>query len=228
MPIAGGKTVLSYLSIGQASSYRRYWDAAWVDGSGNAIAGKAPPWLGAKSAWDKSYEVRYWDEGWLAILKQCIDRILACGYAGVVYDVVDAFAYWEKRGEWTAKARMKTLVGELMAHGRSKLPDYIGIPNAGVELLTDAAYRARITAQLCESVYYLGEEPRSAADSGWATAYLDRVAAEGKQVFVLEYPQALASQKDAIKKARAKGYVPYTTTPRLDVLGPVWQDVLKQ
>ena len=48
-----------------------------------------------------------------------------------------------------------------------------------------------------------------------------------KPVFAIEYPSALASQKDAIRKARAKGYVPYTTSPRLDLLAPVWQDVLK-
>jgi len=226
--ISAAKTLPSSLSIRQASTYRWYWDAAWIDGSGDVNHGTAPAWLGARSPWDGSYEVRYWDDAWLAILKQCIDRILACGYAGIVYDVVDAFAYWEKSGEWTAKARMKTLVAELMAHGRSKLPAYIGIPNAGVELLTDRAYRSRITAQMRESVFYVGDEARSAADVEWATAYLDLVTGDGKQVFDIEYPEALASQKDAIRRSRAKGYVPYTTTPRLDVLGPVWQDVLKK
>jgi uncharacterized protein (TIGR01370 family) len=141
--------------------------------------------------------------------------------------VVDAYAYWEKQGEWTAKSRMKKLVGRLMAYGRSRRPDYIGIPNSGVELLTDAAYRSCITGQMRESVFYMGEEARSSADTEWVAAYLDRVAAEGKQVFDIEYPSALASQKDAIRKARARGYVPYTTSPRLDALAPVWQDVLK-
>lgn len=224
--IAERKLILSYLSIGQASNFRTYWNHAWVDEDAERIPA-APAWLGAKCAWPGSYEVRYWDEAWLAILTQTLDRILGLGYAGCVFDVVDAYAYWEKQGEWTAKSRMKKLVGAVMAYGRSKRAGFIGIPNSGVELLTDAAYRSCITAQMREAVFYLGDEARSRADTEWVTAYLDRVTAEGKQVFDIEYPSALASQKDAIKKARAKGYVPYTTSPRLDVLAPVWQDVLE-
>lgn len=224
--IAERRTLLSYLSIGQASNFRSYWNPAWVDESGERLPA-APAWLGAKCEWPGSHHVRYWDEAWLAILRQAIDRILERGYAGCVYDVVDAYAYWEKQGEWTAKSRMKKLVGALMDHGRSRRPDYIGIPNSGVELLTDAAYRSCITGQMRESVFYMGDEARSSADTGWATKYLDLVTADGKQVFDIEYPSAPASQKDAIKKACAKGYVPYTTSPRLDVLAPVWQDVLK-
>jgi cysteinyl-tRNA synthetase len=224
--IAERTTILSYLSIGQASNFRAYWDRAWVDEAGERLP-VAPAWLGAKCEWPGSYHVRYWDDAWLAILTQTLDRILGLGYAGCVYDVVDAYAYWEKQGEWTAKSRMKKLVGRLMAYGRSRRPDYIGIPNSGVELLTDAAYRSCITGQMRESVFYMGEEARSSADTEWVAAYLDRVAAEGKQVFDIEYPSALASQKDAIRKARARGYVPYTTSPRLDALAPVWQDVLK-
>lgn len=224
--IAEQRTILSYLSVGQASNFRTYWDSAWVDEGGERVPA-APDWLGVKCAWAGSYEVRYWDEAWLAMLRHAIDRIIAAGYAGCVYDVVDAYAYWEKQGEWTAKSRMKKLVGGLMAYGRSKRADFIGIPNSGVELLTDAGYRSHITAQMRESVFYMGDEVRAKADAEWVTAYLDLVIADGKQVFDIEYPSALASKKDAIKKARAKGYVPYTTSPRLDVLAPVWQDVLK-
>jgi cysteinyl-tRNA synthetase, unknown class len=224
--IASRRTMLSYLSVGQASNFRTYWTPAWVDEHGERLPA-APAWLGAKCAWPGSYEVRYWDEAWLAIMGQAIDRILELGYAGCVYDVVDAYAYWEKQGEWTAKSRMKKLVIALMAHGRAIRPDFIGIPNSGVELLTDAAYRSCITAQMRESVFYMGDEARSKADTEWVTKYLDLVTADGKQVFDLEYPSDLGSQKDAIRQARAKGYVPYTTSPRLDALAPVWQDVLR-
>ena len=220
--VAGTKAILSYLSIGQASRIRWYWDDDWVDGDGDPIPGQAPSWLGPKNAeWDGAYEVRYWEPAWRAILMEGIDRILARGYAGVVYDVVDAFTKWGSVP--SPQEKMKRLVMELMNYGRAQSAAYIGIPNSGYQLLLDTTYVSAISAQLGESVFYLDGAPRPPGDTAWATNYLDRVTAAGKQVFVLEYMIPTQTRKLAIAKARAKGYVPYPTTRALDTLEPVWQ-----
>jgi cysteinyl-tRNA synthetase len=220
--LAQTKTVLSYLSIGQASSVRWYWDKNWVDAQGNPIDGKAPSWLGPKNQeWAGAYEVRYWEPAWRAILMKGIDRILAAGYAGVVYDVVDSFERWANVP--TAPEDMKALVKALMDHGRAQNPQYIGIPNLGYQLLTDSSYLSAISAQLSESVFYLRGGPRPPSDTAWATDFLDRVTAAGKQVFVIEYVYPPKIRKQAAAKAKERGYVPYMTMKSLNTLEPVWQ-----
>jgi cysteinyl-tRNA synthetase len=220
--IAETKTILSYLSIGQASNVRWYWNKSWVDADGNPIPGAAPAWLGPKNAdWAGAYEVRYWDPEWRAILMQGIDRILAAGYAGAVYDVVDSFEHWAEVPE--APEEMKALVKALMDYGRSRNPDYIGIPNLGYQLLVDSSYLSAISGQLAESVFYLKGGPRPPSDTDWATDFLDRVTAAGKQVFVIEYVYPPEMRCEAARKAKSRGYVPYMTMKALNSLEPVWQ-----
>ena len=220
--IARTKTILSYLSVGQASSVRRYWNPQWVDGNGNPIPGVAPAWLGPKNAdWAGAYEVRYWEPEWRDILTAGIDRILAAGYRGVVYDVIDAFAHWREVPD--AQDRMKALVMELMQHGFSRSPDYIGIPNSGYTLLTDENYVAAISGQLAESVFFLRGMPRREGDTGWATQYLDRVTEAGKQVFLIEYVVPPEMRQRVVAQATARGYVPYMSMTSLSTLEPVWQ-----
>ena len=220
--IAGKKTILSYLSVGQASNVRWYWDKSWVDGNGDAVPGRAPSWLGRRSPhWAGAYEVRYWEPEWLAILQQGIDRVLDAGYAGVVYDAVDAFGHWGDVAG--APDLMKQLVMQLMAYGESRKPGYIGIPNSGYPLLVDDEYLASISAQLAESVFFKDGMPRPDGESDWAIKYLNRMTEAGKQVLLIEYLAAQAPRQAACAKARAWGYVPYMARQQLDTLEPTWQ-----
>ena len=53
------RLVLGYLSVGEAESYRSYWDPAWNS--------KPPSWLGRENGnWPGSYAVRYWEPEWQA------------------------------------------------------------------------------------------------------------------------------------------------------------------
>jgi cysteinyl-tRNA synthetase len=47
----GGRTVLAYLSVGEAESYRSYWDPAWES--------EPPPWIGPTNPdWEGNHKVR--------------------------------------------------------------------------------------------------------------------------------------------------------------------------
>lgn len=221
--IAAKKTILSYLPVGQASAVRWYWDPSWVDANGDPVPGRAPGWLGRQDPkWRGAYEVSYWDPEWLAIVQQGIGRILDAGYAGVVYDAIDAF---KRHGEVAgADDLMKQLVMQLMAFGRAKKSDYIGIPNSGYELVDDDDYLESISAQLAESVFYNGYMPRAGGETDWATKYLNRVTEAGKQVLLIEYLAAQGPRQAAVSKATQRGYVPYMASrPELDTLEPTWQ-----
>lgn len=92
----GRRLVLAYLSIGEAESYREYWQRAWTD---------APPrWLGEENPdWTGNFKVRYWDPEWQAVIlgdeSAYLDRILTAGFDGAYLDIIDAFEHFESEDE---------------------------------------------------------------------------------------------------------------------------------
>jgi cysteinyl-tRNA synthetase len=66
---------IAYFSIGEAEDYRYYWKKNWRN---------APPaWLGEENPnWEGNYKVRYWQEGWKAIVFDYLDKILELGFDG--------------------------------------------------------------------------------------------------------------------------------------------------
>jgi cysteinyl-tRNA synthetase len=99
----GRRLVICYLSIGEAESYRYYWDRNWDRNRDGRPDSGAPEWLaGENPNWRGNYKVRYWDAGWQAILfgsgESYLDQILSRGFDGVYLDIIDAFEYFEQQG----------------------------------------------------------------------------------------------------------------------------------
>ena len=87
-----GRPVLAYLSIGEAETYRPYWDPRWKQ--------MPPSWLAEENPdWDGNIKVRYWQEAWQKIIfgspEAALDKIIAAGFDGVYLDIIDAFSYFE-------------------------------------------------------------------------------------------------------------------------------------
>lgn len=102
---AGGasRLVICYLSIGEAESYRYYWDRRWDRNRDGRPDAGAPQWLaGENPNWQGNYKVRYWDPEWQAILfggkESYLDQILSRDFDGVYLDIIDAFEYFEQQG----------------------------------------------------------------------------------------------------------------------------------
>lgn len=90
----GTRLVLAYMSIGEAETYRFYWDKSWKQGS--------PSWLDAENPeWKGNYKVRYWDANWQAKIygskDAYLDRILAADFDGAYLDIIDAYQYFEQK-----------------------------------------------------------------------------------------------------------------------------------
>jgi len=87
-----GRKVLAYLSIGEAETYRPYWQAGWgANGDGTPDA-TAPSWLLWENPfWEANYVVRYRDPGWQNLIFASLDKIFAAGFDGVYLDIVDGF-----------------------------------------------------------------------------------------------------------------------------------------
>ena len=93
-PGGGSRLVIAYMSIGEAESYRSYWNTGW-----KLIP---PPWLEKENPdWPGNYKVRYWDLAWQAIIfgsdASYLKKILDAGFDGTYLDIIDAFEYFEAR-----------------------------------------------------------------------------------------------------------------------------------
>lgn len=88
----GTRLLLAYMSIGEAESYRYYWQDGWKTGD--------PEWLDRTNPkWENNYKVRYWDPEWQNIIfgndASYLKQILDAGFDGVYLDIIDAYEYFE-------------------------------------------------------------------------------------------------------------------------------------
>lgn len=90
----GRRLVISYMSIGEAESYRYYWNPDWK---------KNPPvWLKAlNKRWAGNYKVEYWNPDWQSIIygneNAYLDKILQAGFDGAYLDIIDGYEYFESQ-----------------------------------------------------------------------------------------------------------------------------------
>ena len=87
------RLVIAYMSMGEAETYRYYWQHEWLL--------KPPVWLkGANPDWPGNYLVEYWHPEWQSIIwgndQSYLRKILDSGFDGVYLDIVDAYERFEE------------------------------------------------------------------------------------------------------------------------------------
>lgn len=153
----GRRVVVAYISIGEASEFRTFWQREWT-ARGRArgeLSSTAPKWLGPVNPdWPESRKVRYWDPAWQAIIFNdartgWLDQIVAQGFDGAYLDIVDAYYFWgaeaKKRDgnkgdpvdQQDAARRMAAFVVAFTEHARQVNPKFFSIPQNGEFLLND-------------------------------------------------------------------------------------------
>ena len=90
----GRRLVISYMSIGEAESYRYYWNKDWLKKD------TRPVWLKTlNKRWAGNYAVEYWNPEWQAIIygseNAYLDKVLQAGFDGVYLDIIDGYEYFE-------------------------------------------------------------------------------------------------------------------------------------
>ncbi len=222
----GDKTLLSYMSIGEAEDYRWYWRDEWdADRDGSPDPG-APPWLGpGNPEWPGNYKVRYWDPAWQEILKSYLDRIIEAGFDGVYLDIIDAYEYWGPGGESgleraTAEEEMVELVRSIARYCRVERgrAGFLVFPQNGEGLASHPDYVDVVSGIGKEDLWYMDDAPQPADYTERALAYLDVFLRAGRKVLVTDYVTAPALIDDLYARAEARGYVPYATVRDLDFL----------
>jgi cysteinyl-tRNA synthetase len=224
---SAGRTVLAYLSIGEAEDYRFYWRGEFRPGNPEWLEGENPDWAG-------NYKVRFWHADWQAVVLEYLDRILSAGFNGVYLDVVDAYEYFQEKGRSSAAQEMVDFIRLVRSHAHVSDPDfYVFIQNAS-ELL-------RLNADVIQLIDGIGQEdlffgydgdgkatPQNVT-SQWESNLLLAVQA-GKTVLTIDYPFAenesiprfnsatLEKISAAYRRSRGNGFIPYCTVRNLDYL----------
>jgi len=203
-PDGGRRVVLSYMSIGEAEDYRWYW------------AQRSPSWLGAENAkWRGNYAVRFWDPGWQQIIFAYVDRLIAAGFDGVYLDKVDEFETMGHRDEMVA------FVARIAARAKSQRPDFVIVSQNGDALIPDAKFRRAIDAFAREDLLYGEDRDGARNDAASIRASIKRLkllTAEGKPVFVVEYPRNGDQAQKAREEIAAQGFVGLTAKRALSSL----------
>lgn len=208
--------VLAYVSIGEASDFRWYWDE---------LTTNWPHVLGPVNPdFPESRKVRYWSPDWKQFIigdavpgglgDSYVKRVVDAGFDGVYLDIIDAF---ETFGPWgndekvDAASEMITFVEEIAAYARDDLgaSDFLVVPQNGAGIIdidqfqwaadpeaTRAAELARyvgvIDALGLEDVFHLGklDENNKPRQDRFRNEHLAMFLAAGVPMFATEYLSA--------------------------------------
>jgi cysteinyl-tRNA synthetase len=203
-PDGSRRIVLSYMSIGEAESYRWYWPQ------------RSSAWLGRENPkWKGNYGVRFWLADWQKIIFEYTDRIVAAGFDGVYLDKVDEYEEMGHRDD------MVEFVARIGQRAKAQRADFLIVSQNGDQLTGNPKFRNAIDAFAREDLLY-GESAdgvrNSAASIRDSVERLKLLTAEGKPVFVVEYPRTEQQAHTATREISEHGFVGLMARRALDVL----------
>jgi len=228
------RKILAYLSIGEAESYRSYWQSSWDHNQDGKPDAEAPAFLEKQNEdWLGNYKVHYWDKEWQKIILKRLNRLLKRGFDGVYLDIVDAFEYYEYDAQndryidhrenpvtgHTYRQDMIRWIERIAAEARKKRDPFLIIPQNGAQLAGSSDYLQTISGQAVEDLFTHGPEQQSSDHIEYVTSHLEKVRDKGKPVLLVEYPGNDLST--AVKKrCQEAGFTSLLVTDRsLDQLG---------
>ena len=197
----GRRTVLAYLSIGEAERGRPYWKRCCASGS--------PSWLtGRTQGWSGNYVVKFWEPAWKAIVKARVKSFLAQGYDGLYLDRIDTYENVKAPGG--SRSAMIAFVREIAAQARNIRPDAAVVVQNAEELLTSDSYLAAIDGIAKEDLFHGVDHNGARNPRGMVSesvSLLKRAKSKGKSVFVVEYLSG-STARHVAAEIRAQGFVP--------------------
>ncbi len=191
------KLITSYLSIGEAETYRDYWNPDWED--------SPPDWLDTANAnWDGNIKVEYWDADWQEIVFNMVDSVVDQGFNGVYLDIIDAFEHFERAAPDAGidyRAEMVAFVEAIGARADARLADvdpdreFVLIGQNGADLVREDGYLDAIDGIGQEDLRFIYDDPdnesefakQSRDDYEYVLNLLERAEDAGTEVFVVEY-----------------------------------------
>ncbi|MFP4498198.1 MAG: MJ1477/TM1410 family putative glycoside hydrolase [Vulcanimicrobiota bacterium] len=222
------RTVLAYLSIGEAEDYRWYWQKDWKPGVCIPLWDGEPKFLGpANIYWPDNYIIDYRSAEWKKIVFSYLDIIIAQGFDGVYLDRVDAYELLKDAyGVENSRQEMEKFVMEISSYARKKNPAFkIFIQNAE-KLALEEDDSGRLNRDFLraidgigrEETFYIGSQRRSEEEIHQVARFLEIFRNNNKTVFTIDYPP-LNEQKTInwiYNQAQMRGFIEYCGPVELD------------
>lgn len=223
----GKKLVMAYISIGEAESYRSYWQDGWRVGSPDWVLSEDP------DGWTGNYIVKFWDPRWRHIVYDYLDQIIADGFDGVYLDWVGAYDIDQvdnaaSDANRDAKKDMISFVCEISKYVKKHNMTVVAMNAADLGLSAD--YLSCIDGEAQESIWYGGygepmpdspNEGDTPTDAQLTRAYLislKRFQDANLPVFSIDYAQRRPNADEAYSNAQEHGFIEYVTTRSLNKL----------
>ena len=152
------KLVLAYIDIGEAESYRTYWQPGWGIGDPEWIAGGDP------DGWEDNFPVAYWYDEWHDIWlnpQGLLQGILDAGFDGIYLDWVEAYSdenvvALAARDDVDPVQEMIWWVGDLAQYARAQRREFIVVGQNAAELVYNDEYVEIVDAIAQEQVWFDG------------------------------------------------------------------------
>lgn len=196
---SSGKTVLAYLSIGEAESYRDYWKKSWKVGSPKFIDKENPDW-------DENYKVKYWYKDWQSIILARAQEIINQGYSGLYLDIIDAYWYYEEKGRDSAAQEMADFVAKISQTAKKANPTAIIIGQNAAELYKFELYKNSLDGLAREDLWYNDNQTQDKEDTNYTLPFLEKAYSDGKIIMIIDYPTKNAKICDFYKTCQGYGF----------------------
>lgn len=201
------KIVLSYLSIGEAESYRSYWQDDWKPDNPSFVDKENPEW-------EENYKVKFWEEEWQNIIIEQLDKIIDKGYSGAYLDLIDSYEYYAYLSSINSRQEMIDFVILLSMHARSKNPNFLILPQNALELTQEENYLAAIDGVGKEDTWYDNNKKLNQEDIDYETKLLKSIKNQNKLTLVIDYPTK--EEKICDFYQLAQNFSPYHSNRELD------------
>ena len=212
-PDGSRRHVLAYMSIGEAESYRYYWDPAW--------SARKPSWLLDENPdWKENFTVCYWDSGWQGQFcgspTAYLDKIMAAGFDGVYLDKCDVFEDLQARNKKVAQLRpdlegdMVNFISRLSQYAKARKPTFTIVMQNAEVLLEHEHLREAIDGVAKEALLYglAGpEKPNPKDEVTFAARALSLAQSAGRTVFVVEYLNDAGKIRAATQTLDGYGFI---------------------
>lgn len=206
--------IFSYMSVGEAESYRPYFSKIPKD----LLDKENPHWPG-------SFDVKFWDSKWDDILYKAQDsylsKIINIGFDGVYLDVVDAYQRQDDRRKYASS--MARLIIAISQSAKLKNPDFKIYLQNGSEIINDLdpelseLFIASIDGLSVEGYFFDYKDPQKPIVSDWfinlETVYKKYLTYK-KDVVIIEYVEDKVLQQKLIDYCKMNN-VNYLITDRL-------------
>ncbi len=207
------KLLLSYLSIGEAETYRFYWDKVWDSNNDGIPDPSAPEWLDVENPeWAGNFKAKYWIKEWQNIIfgsnDSYLDRIINNGFDGCYLDIIDAYEYYQDSFP-ESKQEMMNFVGNLSLYTKAKKSDFLVFVQNSEQLLDNSNYLDSIDEIGREDVYYYDNSKNNQEEIEEIKSYLDIMLLAGKPVLMVDYPTRNTRIYDVYQRASGDGFLAY-------------------